>query len=363
MNSSSSIESEQPYEIKRIISACLHQIDVDSRESNIIHISSDNRDLEGYLSDLLEEINSKEQKRQYEFLRETTEFYVSLKCFTENQDLPVNLAASNLASRLLDKEVDTDSKYGHLGKDKQKGHVKKGSFLQFLYREGKSVSYLGVKIEHQTFLDETDFKKKIGLSITNKIYKACKVDFDEAGVPMTVFVYDTNSKPSTYWWNDFLELREQRTDSHNTREASKEVIKVINGIKKDHPADHTILRNSIVGAFKQKGEMKYDEFVEKTVKNYEPIDKDLEKKLPEIVNKLNALPEKKKFDTSFNLVPSEVPFKRKTYNLTKEIILSVQDGVENLTDKVWSEKTASGQELVVIDSPEGFKQFKLRERK
>ncbi len=363
MSSPSSKELDQPFEIKRIISACLHQIDVDSKESNIIHISSDNRDLEGYLSDLLEEINSKEQKRQYEFLRETTEFYVSLKRFTENQDLPTNLASSNLASRLLDKEVDTDAKYGHLSKDKGKGHVKKGSFLQFLYREGKSVSYLGVKIEHQTFLDETDFKKKIGLSITNKIYKACKVDFDESATPKTVFVYDTNAKPSTYWWNDFLELREQRTDAHNTREASKEVIRVINTIKKEHPVDYTILRNSVVGAFKQKGEMKYDEFVEKTIKNYEPVDKDLENKLPEIVNKLKCLPEKKKFDTSFNLVPSEVPFKRKTYNLTREITLSVQDGIENLSDKIWAEKTASGQELVVIDSPEGFNQFKLRERK
>ncbi|AZG34605.1 hypothetical protein [Shewanella psychromarinicola] len=162
---------------QRIVSTVLHQIDVESKNCHLIPISGVDSDLEGYLSELLEEINEKEQKRAYGFVRETTEFYRALESYNQDQDLSINLFASNIANRLLDKEVETDKNYGHLGKS-GKGHVKKGSFLQFLYREGSLISYLGVKLEHQVFLDEVDFKKKIGLSVANKIYKACKVDYD-----------------------------------------------------------------------------------------------------------------------------------------------------------------------------------------
>lgn len=358
--------AENPQEIVqqpgRIISTVLHQIDVESKSSARIEISSANTDLESYLDDLLSEIHSKEQKRSYDFVRETTEFYNALSSYWGNQDLQANTVSTNLAERLLDKEVNADAKYGHLGASGA-GHVKKGSYLQFLYRDADSISYLGVKIEHQTFLDEEDFRKKIGISIANKVYKACKVSFDTAGVPQSVFVYDTNTKPSVYWWSEFLELKEIRNDSHNTREASKSVLRVVDKLKKDHPADHTILRNSAISSFKQKGELKYDEFIRDTFENYEPEDPALVEKLPKIVEQLKKLPEKKDFDTRFNLVPSEVPFKKSTYKLSQEITLTIEDGIENIHDKVWSERAADGRHLVVIDSSEEeFNRFKEKVR-
>ena len=49
-------------------------------------------------------------------------------------------------------------------------------------------------------------------------------------------------------------------------------------------------------------------------------------------------------------------------NYRKKISLSVESGMQNVDDKIWAEKTASGQELVVINSPEGFKRFTQKER-
>lgn len=357
----SAAEEKQEINVQRIISSVLHQIDVENKDFKCIDISGDHNDLEGYLSDLLLEVNEKKEKRQYDFHRETTEFYTSLNSFFKQQDLVKNIAARNMSSRLLDKEVDTDSRYGHLGVS-GKGHVKKGSFLQFLYREDQSIFYLGVKIEHQVFLDEDDFKKKIGLAIARKIFKACKVTFNESGTPYNVFLYDTNPKPSTYWWKDFLELKEVRDDALNTKMASNEVIKVVNRLKSKHPADYTILRNSTIAAFKQKGEMKFGEFVKNTFERYEPVDPQLKNELPSIVEKLKKLPESKKFDSKFNLVPSEVPFKRSNIALSKEISLSINDGIENMEDKIWAEKSANGKKLVVIESPDGFERFKLKPR-
>lgn len=357
----STVSISQSDQVQRIVSTVLHHIDVDNKKFTHIPISNNQTDLEGYLSDLLSEIKSMSQKRAYSFHRETTEFFTSLKSYYIDQNLTNNKLSSNLANRLLDEEVDTDNKYGHLGSP-EKGHVKKGSFLQFLYRNGTDISYLGVKVEHQLFLDERDFKQKIGLSVAKKIYKACQVTYDSIGNPNSVFVYDTNSRPTTYWWKKFLELKEIRDDRHNTKTAADEVIRVINRYKKEYPSDYTILRNSVIAAFKQQGEMKYDDFVRNTFENYEPEDPSLKTKLPQLVNTLRELPEKKKFDTHFTLVPSEVPFKRSKVALTKEISLSIDDGIENLDNKIWSEKSADGKYLVVIDSPEGFKQFKQKER-
>lgn len=346
----------------RIMSAVLHHIDVISKKISPITITGQQLDLEGYLTDLLGEVKTKQQKREYDFSRTTTEFYSALISYHGQQDLQLNTTSSGLANRLLDKEVATDARYGHLGTD-GKGHVKKGSFLQFLYTEDDgSVAYLGVKIEHQTFIDEMDLKKKIGLSIANKIYKACRVNFDENKIPSKVFVYDTNAKPSTYWWHDFLELKELRNDALNTQTASKAIIRVINAIKKNHPTDHTILRNSIVSSFKQNSVFDYYDFLEKTIENYEPEDAALKEAMPKIIKTLKELPEKANFDTQFSLVPSAVPFRKTKYNLSKEIFITIEDGIENLSDKIWSERTASGKELVIIESPEGFKQFTQKDR-
>ena len=109
------VEEKHDVKVQRIVSSTLFQIDVDNKSFKNIKISTDNTDLEGYLSDLLLEINDKPQKRAYDFHRETTEFYTSLNSFFIEQDLTINPSAENLSSRLLDKEVDTDDRYGHLG--------------------------------------------------------------------------------------------------------------------------------------------------------------------------------------------------------------------------------------------------------
>ena len=112
-------------QIQRIVSTVLHHINVADKEYNQISISNYDSDLENYLTDLLKEINDKPQKRAYDFHRETTEFFTTLRSFFIELNLNENPLSSNLASRLLDKEVETDDRYGHLGSSGN-GHVKKG---------------------------------------------------------------------------------------------------------------------------------------------------------------------------------------------------------------------------------------------
>lgn len=350
----------EPVVTDEILSTVLYHIDLDNQACTSLATINEYSDLSGYLKDLLKEINIRDQRRSYEFARDSTEFFTSLVSFNVTKNLSINPCSQKIAERLLDKEIQTDAHYGHLSASGS-GHVKKGSFLQFLFREGGKLCYLGVKIEHQSFLDEDDFRKKIGLSIENKIYKACKVTW-VGEVPTSVLVFDTNSKPAIYWWREFLELKEVRDDSFNTRIASQEVVKILNSIKKEFPIDHTILRNATIAAFKQNGTMKFDVFIETTFGKYVPDNILLVDKLPSLIRNLNDLPEKKRFDTMFNLVPSEVSFNKKKVELTKEIYISFDEGINDLENKIWAEESASGQKLVVIDSPEGFSKFKLKVR-
>lgn len=362
MNVLNAAQTEEVTEYPEIISVAFYHVDVENKTLEPIGLDNSAYDFDVYLKDLLEEVEKKKQKRAYRSERETTEFWNGLKSFYDAGELPENSYAEALAKRLLQKEINADVRYGHLGKPGE-GHIKKGSFLQFLFkRDENDISYLGVKLEHESFLDESDFIKKVGLAVANKVYKACKVSFDESGNPFGFFIYDTNSKPSVYWWKDFLELKELKNDSYNTRTASEEVVRVLSRYKKKHPADYTILRNSTIAAFRQQGEMDYIDFVDKVFKNYEPQDPELQNKLPEIISKLEALPNEKDFDTQFGLIPSEVPFKQTKVALSKEISLSIKDGIESLEDKVWSERSDSGRKFVVIESPEGFAKFKEKRR-
>lgn len=347
----------------RIVSTVLHNIDLDSGSCEKKSVPTTNSDLEEFLADLLTEIQRKEQKRQYEFLRETTEFFTALKAFTETPNLEENELSEALAKRLMDAEEDAESRTGHLSRDNT-GHINRGSFMQFLFRDGNHLSYLGVKMDYQPFLDEKSLTKSSGLSIKNKIYKACRVNFDADDKPSTVQVYDTNKKPAEYWWKAFLDLKETRTDSKNTRDALEKVLSVVSRYKKSHPKDYQELRNNVITYFKQPGTFKYDDFLDRVFTNYAASDQEFEKKLPKVIEKLNELPNRERggFDTQFNLVPSEVKLRRTKYELSREISLSVEDGIKDIDDKVWSERTSKGQKLVVINSPEGFEQFTLKNR-
>ncbi len=344
----------------KILKTTLHQIDVVNKRSKSIEMSGDLADLNEYLCTLLSELREKTERRSYKFERNTTEFYSALEAFGASGDLGGERSDS-LAKRLLSQEIKAEERYSQLAK-KSGQLLQKGSFLQFLYKDESGIGYLGVKLEHQTFVDEHDFKKHSGLPNTSKVYKACHVFFDNEGLPSLVQAYDTNSQPAAYWWKEFLELEVLRNDEHNTSVAVKCVVRTIGSIKKEFPHDYTVLRNAVVAAFKQKGRMNYVDFVEKTFLKYEPHDVALSKKIESIIEKLKQLPERYNFDTQFELVPGAVDFRRTKVDLTPEISLSFEPDIKDIDNKIWSEQTKEGRRLVVIHSDEAFEKFKIRAR-
>ncbi|HEL4830184.1 TPA: hypothetical protein UN269_000064 [Stenotrophomonas maltophilia] len=338
-----------------VISTVLHHVDVTGGVCVQSNIPVQTPDLNRYLQDLLAEIQQKPQSRSFT-LSAGSQVSRALAAYSSSNTLTLagsSIAADEsrlLAERLLRIEIIAEGKYGHLS-TRHSGHLNKGSFLQFLFRDNVGLHYLGVKVEHQLFLDEQDFKRRIGIGESNKIYKACKVTFDSSGQPAKILVFDTNSRISKYWWSDFWELSEARTDSQNTEDAIRGVVSVLGSLKKWLPADHTILRNAAVAAFRQKGPMQFDNFVDQVFKDYE-VGAEHQKKFDEVVDRIRALPSSRGFDSHFTLVPSAVPFKRVNLALSNEILLSYDEGMANIAGKIWSSKTIQGKSVVVVEADE-----------
>jgi hypothetical protein len=341
----------------KLLGTAVHHLDIDKEKCNGVAIPPKS-DLQGYLDALLAEIDAKPQSRAYTLVSDTTELAVSLATFSTDKALTTS-AATALAERLLRIEIATDKRYAHLA-TAGTAHVKRGTFLQFLYQDGPKLGYLAVKVEHQSIVDETDFKRRVGLGDSQKIYKACRVDFDAKGKPHQALVFDTNAKPSVYWWEVFLELRPVRTDEVNTKDAITQVVHVLQRIKKIAPADYTILRNATVAAFKQSGAMDFDNFVTGTFNSYTPTDPALITELPNLVAKLRKLPSEKKFDSHFTLAPEAVPYKKVKVSLNTGITLSYDEDLAKLEDRIWSSKTQDGKDVVVIDAPGATNQFPFK---
>lgn len=344
-----------------IVSTLLHHLDIDQKQCAPAAVPVNTQDLNQYLNDLLIEIRGKPQKREYQLPHSSTQFETALAAFLKQTNLSQCTEADALANRLLRIEAEVERKYGHLAKIFGVGHVKRGSFLQFMYRDGSGLYYLGVKVEHQSFLDEVDFLRKIGLGETQKIYKACRVGFDAQGNVNSVLVFDTNTKPSTYWWHEFWELVQLRTDADNTEQAVTEVCRVLAPLKASSSVDHTLLRNATIAAFKQQGRMDFDDFITKTFASYQPIDPSVSQHLSRLVEKMRQLPEVKRFDSQFELDPKAVPFRRVTVPLTEEISLSYEAGMPHLEDKIWASRTHDGKNVLIIEAPqEATQQFTFK---
>ena len=343
----------------RIYSSTLHHIvlEGDTPGFSAVDTSAKHAALETYLKQLREEIEARPQSRAYQLASQTTEFATCLQTTSKAFDLTAGGLHDALANRLFRTELDAEEKYQNLKRKERSNHLKKGSFVQILYADGEDVTYLGIKVEHERFLDETNFTFRTGLGEEHKIYKACKVTVKADGTIGSVLVLDTNASPAAYWWKVMWELEPLRSDALNTERAIKAVVNALSPIKKISPPDYMLLRNATIAAFKQTTPLRFDDFITQTFANYDPLHEPLREKLAALAANLRKLPQTKGFDGDFTPVPSAVPFHKVNVEVSKGINLLYDPGMQDLTNKIWSSKTPDGRPVLVLDAPEAAKEF------
>ncbi|MDY0362975.1 MAG: hypothetical protein RBR08_16115 [Desulforegulaceae bacterium] len=328
----------------------LHHIDHSKNISQKIDITDQGKALEQYINRLIEEISTSKNRRMFEFQRDTTEVRVAIQGFLEGK---YEKNAETNAKKLLHTEQKTQEKIAHL-----KNEIQKGSLFQAAIDDDGISKVIISKADHSEYLDEKDFLLHRGLPWKKRIFKAVLITFDSSKKVKDIFVFDTSSPMAKYWWEEYLELKEKHTDSHNTRTALDVLDKkVFSKFKKKYPADHTIIRNSAVGYFRNKEEFEIQDFIDNILENYVPVDPDLKKE--ELIAKTKKLPENHNFDTRFKIKKDEI--KKRIVNkiaLTDSIDLILKDHVEHLLETISSETDDEGNKFIKIRTDTGYDRFK-----
>lgn len=334
-----------------ILKTSVHQINHAASEVRLLPAASDNQDLVDYIYELLEKIARADSKRKFRFASATGEVNNLITRITAGEDF--NTQTTAIADRLMRKEQNAQADIEHLKHDIQKGVV-----FHILFEDDEVTKLIISKADHAEYLDDQDLKKRKGLPKKKKTYKAFLVEFSEALAVGELYVYDTNATISRYWWDNFLELDEVNTDTHNTDEAFNAIDKKILGkIKKEYPADHNILRNRIIGYFRSNESFELEGFIENAIGDYDPVDPRL--KVAALKKQIRELPEKQGFDSQFTIKPEVIKAKRvrNIVPLSEKIDLYIKEYVEDLQEIITPE-IDNGIKYIRIKTDTGYEAFK-----
>ena len=341
-----------------IKSKSVHIINYESETVNRREIPDNFND---YISELIEHINGNDKIRSY-LSRDNSTTVVSnaLKIInaikiSESPDTFFD----EIAKKLLMQEVAAQRRVHSMNIN-----VKKGSLIQALVFDStlQGYAFLLAKVEHTDFVDDVDFSFKTGFSKDKKtIWKSCLFDFSDLEAPcFDAKIYsDTNAK---YWSNDFLELDELQTDEENTVKSFKEIDKVLNRtIKKVATRDYTILRDHLIGYYRNHSYIDYDSMINEVFSSYQPEDKEqYDTSLhAQLVGKLNELPQKKKFDCQFGCVPTAITARiRKTYKVYSGVELKVLHDIDQDVIEAFQDETGARFIKVRTDDEETYLAFR-----
>lgn len=326
-----------------------HPIDLVGNTISSVDVAQ-NQDVLAYANDLAENIISANDHREYKFNRETTEVRQAVIQMVGQTNSANH--AQTIANRLLATE-----KEAQRGVASMQVSIQKGTLFQIVLNRDGVDMVLIAKVDLNSFLDQTDFKKHAGLPFEKRILKSCLIEFSAPDEISKVSVSDTNN--AKYWWKDFLELEEITSDENNTKRAFNSIDHTLTvQLKRKYPSDYTYLRNNFIGYFRTQPRFSFDEFQRHVFGSYRPNDPNLDMRT--LKAEIQKLPAKHKFDPSFNVVEDEVRgrYKRVIF-LTEKIKLELTDNVDNLGATVQA-KEFNGKKGVFIKSDEGYNAFLKR---
>ena len=338
----------------KLIGLRLHKIDfeIDQPINEVNFANLEHRtDLTKYVEQLIENITNNTNNRTYKVdligdASFITEVEASLnEAFNKNNTPLESEGISGLPNNLYMKE-----------KKANKGTIEttKGSYIQIIYQKDDLYYYLGAKVPYSNYLDDENFLKKIGLDADQVAYKACIVARSKSGIDRNnIKVFDKNSKPAKYWYEQFLGLQEKRDDEMNTKNLHHEIRKLIRSKLRKYPEDFDFLYKSLVVVLKKKNHtLNYSEDIVKLFTEYNGINKDSTTNLDELAEDVKNLINKDKFDTSFNVIPSAIKVKSYTHrDSLNKIALTIQDDTE-IENIITCRKDDKSNKIVEIKSNE-----------
>lgn len=333
---------------------------IDYENDNVINRGINVSDAEEYIKNLVNDVLKTDKKREYDRkdasltmdkVKEIVDIYITssqVAATTEmvnNNQLDYYASSTNdISNKLCQEQSSATNKYGHLTK------IQKGSLVQALVENEGEIIYLACLIEHAKFIDENDLKYKIGLPSTDKAtLKSCMVYHSSSGDVEKIYVTDSRTKFSEYWYDGFLELAEKRSDRTNTKEAFKIINSVMNNsLSANYKSDCTELNNALKVFFTQEDNFVFSDCLDFLFNKYKPKDTDLD--IKELRKKIEERAEKSdRFDKVFTIDNTDIKSKLNNikYTVTDNIEIKFKTPKINLKDYIYSTKIEDEQVLVI----------------
>jgi len=327
-----------------------HPIELTSKKIEPIQIGKKS-DAASYAFDLVEKVLASADQREYRFPSATTEVHEAVKRMAGEKNCGND--AQIIAERLLRQEQSAQERVNKLGIQMQKG-----SLFQVVFRKDGVEMMLIAKVDSHPFLDEEDFQRHAGLPFEKRVLKTCLMQFDARRHVRKVTLTCKNN--AEYWWGQFLELEAVITNEENTKNAFLAIDDALSKrLKASSPADFTHLRRNVVSYFQTQRNFNMEDFTEYAFGTYKPLDKEVN--MEKLRASIAALPEKKGFDASFDVVQDAVKrrFKR-VIELTDKIKLELAEDAQDMGNSIEAREIA-GKKGVFIRSDEGYETFKRRQ--
>lgn len=225
----------------------------------------------------------------------------------------------NVAEHLLSCEVEYNSKHGNFNE------IRKGSLLISNFESKGQNSILIAKIDVENFFETEHLKLLKGLPQDKGVYKTCLVNVENNALNEEVYLSDTNSSISKFWWNTFLECEFIRDSQKNTDLAFGQLSSILSQVNKISPVDHAFLKGNLTSYFTTATHFDPYEMVERVIGNYEPESENVS--TDKIKEDLKKACNSGKFDTSFEIDITPIKSKlKRTIKIDDDIELKIKSG-------------------------------------
>jgi hypothetical protein len=328
----------------------LYPIDLTQPSSVKIDIAGKQEGVVAYAQYLIDTLLGNETNRLFKF-GPTSDMRNAIDRFANAGDYEGSPQA--IADRLLSTEKITQEKY------KQITNLQKGSLLEACFTTNGQKYVVITKVDHKAFLDEADLTKHVGMPYYKdvlQVLKACLVPVGSDGSFEQATVYDINLRLAEYWWKDFLQLEEERSDERNTERAfyAFEHLLATQVLPKSK-ADYTYLRNDLVSHFRTRKSFKYKKAVDTVLGNYVPSVDNID--VTALTTKAAELPDKKDFDKQFNIQRDVIERKYKNViELAPNLQLLMKADVANMETVIqpFNDKGVKGIKIITESGWEHF---------
>lgn len=312
-----------------------------------------------YIQELITDCTAKAGDREYKFddTRDTTKPRI-VKIIKDIERDATSLA---LADRLAKVEYERNRKYSQL-----RGEIPTGillvAYVDMELCGQNEFKFILAKADYTEFIEEITGQKKTGLPTKKKLFKSFITNVTwEEGEPKLkqLKTYDPKKDTASYWWDDFLELSEVRSDSVNTLNAMNLLKKeILNKVKENHKEAYLPLYNATVRYMRTRGEFDLEYFRDNVfgaqVINDPTFEMDKWKKK---ITKLTR--GETRFDSVFTKKPEEI--KERSFATEIELTPLIELRIKNnfsTQDTVIKAKEEDGDEGIFIKSETGYKYAK-----